>query len=498
MNQQNSLNSYLEFADKMMLVINWALFAYSLALASWYNTWAESIVIGGGTVAALSLLYSMVRGELICRTAMALGFMVMSALHIHQAHGMIEFHFGIFALLAMLLYYRDWIPVIAAAAAIAVHHISFYFMQSSGMNIWVLTSENISFWVILLHAGYVVAETVLLVWFSIILKKEATQSTQLMATTDAILSSGKIDLTQRVEESTDLLRRFNSYTQDVEELAKEVQRAAIQLDIEGQSLSKITKQMKANSLEQQHETDHIVASAEQMSTAITEVASNAEFTAGATEKMKANAEKATEVSHETRKAVENLAENIGEAVQTMESLNEQSNNIGTVLDVIRGVAEQTNLLALNAAIEAARAGEQGRGFAVVADEVRTLAQRTQQSTAEIDQIIEALQSDSKRAVKVIEISRDNANGCVVNTVTSLELMQDVSETMLKINSMNAQIATSANQQSTVVNEISQNLSNILSVSKRAAEDASRADESAISLDTASKRLASVVQKFKVG
>lgn len=497
MKNEPILASHYLKSDKIMLGINGALIVYSLLLASWYNTWIESIVISGITAVALTVIYSIAPATIISRMAMATGLMIMTALHIHQAHGMIELHFGVFLLLAVLLYYRDWLPILTAAVVIAVHHFLFFYLQTKGSSIWMLASADNGWWVVFMHAGYVIVESALFIWLSIDLHKDAMQSTEIMVLTDNIITDDAIDLTLRSSGSTSLLNRFDSYTQEVEQLAQQVKNAAKQLDGDGRILANITEEMRNGAHTQQRETDMIAAAIEEMSNASKEISNNAEIAAESANEVDKSATEATNVSERTREAVEQLAQQVDQASLKITELHGHSKSISLVLDVIRGVAEQTNLLALNAAIEAARAGEHGRGFAVVADEVRTLAQRTQQSTQEIDKTIEALQASSESAVEAIESSRNLADSCVENTQGSLQLMENVSSSISEINRMNMMIAAASGQQTSVIHEISSNLSNILSASNKAAEDSSSAAQSGTVLLQLSVTMTKLAQRFKV-
>jgi len=133
-----SLHAHYRRADRIMLAVLWLMFLYSLGLAAWHGTWGQALLVGGGTAAALSSLYALVPGSRLMRCCVGLAFMVMSALHINQSGGVLEMHFGIFVLLAFLVYYRDWLPIVLAAGLIAAHHLAFFALQQQGVGVYVV------------------------------------------------------------------------------------------------------------------------------------------------------------------------------------------------------------------------------------------------------------------------------------------------------------------------------------------------------------------------
>ncbi|MCP5076525.1 MAG: chemotaxis protein, partial [Psychromonas sp.] len=190
----------------------------------------------------------------------------------------------------------------------------------------------------------------------------------------------------------------------------------------------------------------------------------------------------------------------GEIINTatrLTQLAEEADNIGSILDVIRGIADQTNLLALNAAIEAARAGEQGRGFAVVADEVRSLAQRTQESTQQIQGLIEGLQKGTSEAVITMDKSREFVTSSVKEASRSGDSLNDISAVIAKINDMNSQIASASEEQSATAEQINQNIVAVSEISQQSAKNAETTVESSNGLSKLADNLNGSVKQFKI-
>ena len=286
----------------------------------------------------------------------------------------------------------------------------------------------------------------------------------------------------------------------VESLRKQV--SVISKDSEHLAISATTLSNTIQSTEdalqhQQQETDQVAISINEMSASAVEVSKSAEHVAMAASDAEREALNGREVVGQTVDSINNLANEVELASEVMHNLKGESENIGTVLDVIKGIAEQTNLLALNAAIEAARAGEQGRGFAVVADEVRTLAGRTQQSTQEIQDMIESLQSGTHEAVSVMDKSRDMAKESVEFASEAGSYLDTITHSVGDISNMTTQIATASQQQSAVVEEINKSVVAITNLANKTSDDAQQVSSNSQQLTDMANTLKDLVKHFKV-
>jgi len=315
------------------------------------------------------------------------------------------------------------------------------------------------------------------------------------------IAEGDGDLTQRLDESgkdevAQMGAAFNRFSEKVRLMVLQVSGSTSQLAAAAEEMSMITNETNQGVQKQQAETEMVATAMNEMTATVQEVARHATEASSAAQSADNEALNGKAVVQQTVSTINTLANEIEEATGVIFKLESDSDNIGTVLDVIRGIAEQTNLLALNAAIEAARAGEQGRGFAVVADEVRTLASRTQESTQEIQTMIESLQQGSRNAVKAMESSQNQSQQSVEQAQKAQGSLDAITEAVTTISNMNIQIASAAQEQSSVSEEINQNIVNISHVVEQTAEGAQQTLTASNELANLANELQNLVGQFK--
>ncbi|SDR10201.1 methyl-accepting chemotaxis protein [Pseudomonas sp. UC 17F4] len=264
-----------------------------------------------------------------------------------------------------------------------------------------------------------------------------------------------------------------------------------------EELSAVTEETSAGVNSQKVETDQVATAMHEMAATVQEVARNAEHASEAATEADGQARAGDQVVAEAISQIERLAEEVHRSTEAMGLLQQESQKIGSVMDVIKSVAEQTNLLALNAAIEAARAGEAGRGFAVVADEVRGLAQRTQKSTEEIEELVAGLQSGTQQVANVMLGSRNLTDSSVELTRKAGASLESITRTVSNIQSMNQQIAAAAEQQSAVAEQISRSILNVRDVSEQTAAASDETAASSVELARLGNQLQTMVSHFRV-
>jgi methyl-accepting chemotaxis protein len=310
------------------------------------------------------------------------------------------------------------------------------------------------------------------------------------------------DLTRPIEthgndEVSRLLKALATMQQNLRETLQGISGSATQLATAADELNAVTLDSTQGLQQQNNEIEQAATAVNQMTAAVEEVARNAVSTSDATRQSSESAHLGQVRVSETATAINALASDVRQTGELVQSLANQSQDIGKVLDVIRAIAEQTNLLALNAAIEAARAGESGRGFAVVADEVRALAYRTQQSTQEIEQMVQGMRSGSSLALDSMQASTARATTTLALAERAGEALQTITASVHEIHERNLVIASAAEEQAQVAREVDRNLVNIRDLSVRSAAGADQTSASSHELSQLANALQGMVRRFQL-
>ncbi|HHG3486001.1 TPA: methyl-accepting chemotaxis protein [Vibrio parahaemolyticus] len=316
------------------------------------------------------------------------------------------------------------------------------------------------------------------------------------------VASGKGDLTQRLETDTDqefseLAKNFNTFMENLQQQIIESKSISDQI-LTGTQITAEGARDSAGAIQTQlQELEQLATAMHEMSVTATEVANNAQGAASAAKEADQATIEGSSVVSESTQTINMLSDSIDLAVEEVQVLESATANIETILKVINDIADQTNLLALNAAIEAARAGESGRGFAVVADEVRTLAQRTQESTTEIRSMIEQLQSGASSVASAMHQSKGSAVEAVEKADLANDALQRIRDAIQRISDMNLQIASAAEEQSLVAEEINNNTVNIKDLSTQVADSANRTNEAMQSQHDNVRKQDEILNRFTV-
>jgi methyl-accepting chemotaxis protein len=398
--QELALRSIRERGDLVMTAVCWFLWLASLCFAAFlYGEWTACFAVGMPLALLATLLYFKMRGSLLTRICIAVIFMLFSGLLIHQAHGVIETHFIIFALLAFLLYYRDWRPVCAAAATIAIHHYVVCDLQMHGFAIYVFPPGH-SCNMVWVHAAYVVLETIVLVYLGAAIRSEAVETAAIANFARRLVETGSIDLRgitngARSAALDSLLLAINGAVSQAGDVAGGMS------GVSGEVIT-AAREILAAGREQQSCSQGAVRVVRSMADA----AENVARTCGEVSTVALSSAGVVELGRETMRktacTIESLVSTVVNVSSEMNELNVESQHIEEIIAIMADIARQTDLLALNATIEAARAGEAGRTFHVVAREIRELSLRTHTSLDHAQQRVDHVREKTARVSELAD------------------------------------------------------------------------------------------------
>ncbi|MDQ8021796.1 MAG: methyl-accepting chemotaxis protein [Moraxellaceae bacterium] len=458
--QNDALQSFRARADRLLANVLIAHLLVCLGVAAYTGSWLPALLVG---IPAALLPFALSRslpGQLVSRVAVACAFMVFSALLIHQSHGMLEAHFGIFVLLAFLLLYCDWRPLVAAAGVIAVHHLGFWFLQAGGAGVYVFPQTG-SINIVLVHALYVVLETTLLCFMAHMLRQMVLDGAEVSRFAERV-AEGRLDYpfaADRIAASPVISAVARMQTQLGESIAT-VRQGADSLAQLVARLNRTTDGIAHGASEQSNSTATMASAVQQMTTSIAHISDSAQNAHALAEGSHRSALTGSEVVRAAVQEMAGIADTISQASHRVEELGDKSERAAQIVNIIKEIADQTNLLALNAAIEAARAGETGRGFAVVADEVRKLAERTTTATSEIGVMMADMRSAKESVLSTISDAVARVEQGVAHAGSAGETIDAITTQANKVGGVVEDISQALHEQSTAAEEIARHVEQI--------------------------------------
>ncbi|MGK9419049.1 methyl-accepting chemotaxis protein [Pseudomonas cedrina] len=348
--------------------------------------------------------------------------------------------------------------------------------------------------------GLLIIASLLTLLFAWLLTKSITQPIALALEAAETIAEGNLTRPIKVDgtdEAGRLLLAMQKMQEKLRDTLMRISGSATQLASAAEELNAVTDESARGLAQQDNEIEQAATAVNEMTSAVEEVARNAVSTSEASKNATASAGDGRDLVHETVNAIERMSGDVQSTADLIGNLAEESRDIGKVLDVIRGLADQTNLLALNAAIEAARAGEAGRGFAVVADEVRALAHRTQQSTSEIERMVGSIQGGTQKAVSSMRNSTDRAESTLNIAKGAGLALETINTAVIEINERNLVIAAAAEEQAAVAREVDRNLVNIRDLSTQSSNGAAQTSAASGELTRLAVDLNSMVSRFRL-
>lgn len=496
-----------KIADKLLLISVFVISFLAAFVTSMKFGYFSLGIIGGGVISAIcTLAYKTAKGTPICRVIMASALTALLAIMVQQSNGLGEGHFLFFLGFTFLIRYRDYLPILTFVGLTVLHHFTLTYCQSVGVEAFgtpliIFSWGEDTSWGLMAPMAYHVIFAVLGVLISGFYIYEGNKTfVESKLVIGALESSANGDLSVRIDcthTNSILVNKVNDFLSTLHQTFTKISVVSNDLSSQSAQSARCAEQQASESKAQQDEVTQVVTAVTQMSVATQEIANNAEQTAQASTNSVKTSSTGRELAKTCQSSITNLAEQVDQASAIIAELDKNSQQISSIVQTISGIAEQTNLLALNAAIEAARAGEQGRGFAVVADEVRVLSQRTHASTEEITGMITALQNSTQSAVHTMSSCHDLANASVSDVKQATDSFSDIAEAIKNISDMATQIATAAEEQASVTNEIDRNTNSINDASMKFYDSATQGQKQAAELNEQANSMQQLVAQFKL-
>lgn len=442
-------------ANKMFTGVLLGQFLFGLVIAFFTGTWAMALLLGGAILALPLFLISSKPFDPFTRHIVAIATQLATAMHIQQAAGLTEIHFEVFAMLAVLVFYRDWKIIASALVVIAVHHVLFFILQSQSMPVYLFEDSHMYFYILLIHATFAVLEAAVLMYMAHDSEKEAEASAVISQTVNEILAQdGKFNLDVELKDGNKDLAEFNRLIKSFREIIKHARNVSNETSDLALSVNDITCRVNSLTEASSDKVSMIATAIEQMAVTNEDVAQRAVDVGTHAEAAQDNTNNMNAIIADSHSNTGELKQVISATADTIQNLSVKCDRIADVMNSITSISDQTNLLALNAAIESARAGEHGRGFAVVADEVRQLATKTRENAEGISQVVSSLIEDANLSVSQMSDCIDKAEGAVTLSEQMSSTVSEVSTGILKVTDNIQNVAAAIEQQVSASESIS--------------------------------------------